>query len=231
MTDQQIAKLYVPFQQADTSTTRKFGGTGLGMTISKRLTERLGGEITVKSILGEGSTFAATVRTGPLDGVKLLDDPTEAQISTASDKKPAAPKTKLDCRVLLAEDGPDNQRLIVFVLKKAGAEVTVAENGQLALDLALAARDGGSPFDVILMDMQMPVMDGYEATSKLREARYTGLIIALTAHAMSSDRDKCLNAGCDDYTTKPIDQKKLISIVAQYASQQELLKADDAPVA
>ena len=231
MTEEQIAKLFKPFNQADTSTSREFGGTGLGLAISKRLAEALGGDITVQSTFGESSTFTVTVRTGPLDGVKLLDNPTEAQFSTAPDKGPKAPKTKLDCRVLLAEDGPDNQRLISFLLKKAGAQVTVAENGQIAHDLALEARDERPPFDVILMDMQMPVMDGYDATSKLREAGYTSPIIALTAHAMSTDRDKCLNVGCDDYVTKPIDHKKLISVVAEYASRQELHKTSDAPVA
>ncbi|MCH7752359.1 MAG: response regulator, partial [Planctomycetes bacterium] len=221
MTDQQIAKLFKPFSQVDSSTTRKHGGTGLGLAISKRLAEKLTGDITVQSTPGEGTTFIVTVGTGPLDGVKLLHNVTEDQISTDADKKPAAKEVKLDCRVMLAEDGPDNQRLIAFLLKKAGAEVTVAENGQIAHDLALASRDEGAPFDVILMDMQMPVMDGYDATGKLREAGYTGPIIALTAHAMSTDRDKCLNAGCDDYMTKPIDREKLISVVAQYASHEE----------
>ncbi len=231
MTEEQIVELFKPFSQIDPSTTRKHGGTGLGLTISKRLAEKLGGGITVTSTLGEGSTFTVTVGTGPLDGAKLLEKPTEAQVSSDPDKTPTAPKTKLDCRVLLAEDGPDNQRLIAFLLKKAGAEVAVAENGQIAHDLALAARDEGTPFDVILMDMQMPVMDGYDATAKLREAGHTGPIIALTAHAMSTDREKCLNAGCDDYMAKPIDHKKLISLVAEYASRQEPHKTSDAPVA
>ena len=105
--------------------------------------------------------------------------------------------------------------------------VTVADNGQIAHDLALAARDEGNPFDVILMDMQMPVMDGYDATGRLREAGYSGPIIALTAHAMSTDRDKCLAAGCDDYATKPIDRQKLISIVAQYALREKHCELDN----
>ncbi len=231
MTEQQIAKLFKPFSQVDSSTTRKHGGTGLGLAISKRLAEKLGGDITVQSTPGEGSTFTLTVAAGPPDGVKLLDKRTEAQVSSDPDKTPSAPKTKLDCRVLLAEDGPDNQRLIAFLLKKVGAEVVLADDGQIAYDLALAARDEGTPFDVILMDMQMPVMDGYDATGKLRKAGYTGPIIALTAHAMSTDRDKCLNAGCDDYLAKPIDHKKLIPLVAEYTSRQELHSASEAPVA
>ncbi|MHB8969925.1 MAG: response regulator [Pirellulaceae bacterium] len=231
MTEEQIAKLFKPFRQADSSTTRKYGGTGLGLTISKRLAEKLGGNITVQSTSGQGSTFAVTVRTGSLDGVKLLDNPTDARLKTASDENRAAPQASLDCRVLLVEDGPDNQRLIAFLLRRAGAEVVVADNGQIGRDLALAARDEGTPFDVILMDMQMPVMDGYEATASLREAGFTGRIIALTANAMSTDREKCLQAGCDDYTTKPIDRVKLISLVAAYTSRQELHKTSAAAAA
>ena len=229
MNQEQIAGLFKPFQQADASTTRKHGGTGLGLSISKRLANMLGGDITVKSTFGKGSTFSVTIGTGSLEDVELLDNPTEAEISADSAKKPAAAKTKLDCRVLLAEDGPDNQRLIAFLLKKAGAEVVVAQNGQIAHDLALAARDEGNPFDVILMDMQMPVMDGYQATGKLRQAGYAGPIIALTAHAMSTDRKKCLEAGCTDYTTKPVERKKLISMVAQYAHREEPHEVGNAP--
>ena len=231
MTEEQIARLFKPFGQLDTSTTRKYGGTGLGLTISKRLAEKLGGRVGVTSTPGKGSAFTLTVTTGPLDGVRLLDNPTEALVSTAPENRPNKFNTRLDCRVLLAEDGPDNQQLIAYLLRRAGAEVTLAENGQIAHALAQAAQDEGTPFDVILMDMQMPVMDGYDATAKLREAGYAGPIIALTAYAMNADRDKCLNAGCDDYMTKPIDHKKLISVVAKYASRQKLHKANDAPVA
>jgi CheY-like chemotaxis protein len=114
---------------------------------------------------------------------------------------------------LIAEDGVDNQRLLSFLLRKAGAEVEVVDNGLGAMERAVAAEKEGRPFAVILMDMQMPVMDGYTSTSNLRAAGYAGLIIALTAHTMAGDRERCLDAGCDDYATKPIQGSRLISLI------------------
>ncbi|NQU20955.1 MAG: response regulator, partial [Candidatus Nealsonbacteria bacterium] len=221
MTRKQASKLFQPFTQADSSTTREFGGTGLGLTISKRLAEMLGGDITISSTAGQGSTFSVTVETGPLDDVSMLEDVTEAVAEGKQETTAAvAPTIELDYRILLAEDGPDNQRLISFVLKKAGADVTLAANGLIAHAKALVAREAGEPFDVILMDMQMPVMDGYTATRKLREADYTGPIIALTANAMAGDDDKCGEAGCDAYATKPIDRATLFDTILQYAGKQ-----------
>ncbi len=220
MTEQQVARLFQPFSQADTTTSRRFGGTGLGLTISKRLAEMLGGNIVVQTVPGQGSTFSLTVDIGLPQPLHLIEPPA----ATLANQPPAAPAFaapdhKLSCRVLLAEDGPDNQRLISFLLKKAGAQVTLADNGQKALDLVSAAANTQTPFDLVLMDIQMPILDGYEATRRLRAAGHTLPIIALTAHAMKEDRQRCLDAGCDDYLAKPIDRQALLRRVAQYATQ------------
>ena len=224
LSEEQISRLFVPFGQADSSTTRKYGGTGLGLTISKRLAEVLGGDISIKSTPGRGSTFSVTFATGQLEGVRLLD-PSAAR-GLPSSQEAATPSTqmaRLQHRVLLAEDGPDNQRIVTFILKKAGAHVTLVENGERACDEALTALSRQEPFDVILMDMQMPVMDGYEATRRLRSLGYTGRIIALTAHALEGDEAKCLSAGCDGYLTKPIERAKLLRTIAESAPITPLL--------
>ncbi len=122
------------------------------------------------------------------------------------------------CRILLAEDGPDTQVLVCRVLERAGAEVTTADNGQEAVDEALVAARDGQPFDVVLMDMEMPIMDGYDAVRTLRQQYYTGPIIALTAHASAEAAGRCGRAGCDDYHAKPIDRESLVAAVERYAS-------------
>ncbi len=212
-------KLFTPFTQADASTTRKFGGTGLGLTISKRLAEMLGGDISVRSAQGQGSTFVLTLETGPLDGVPMLEDPREAHGRPAARRPARGAKQRLRGRILLAEDAPDSQRLLSFYLRRAGAEVAVAENGKVACEMALAAAAAGTSFDVILMDMQMPELDGYGAAAQLRAEGYSRPIIALTAHAMEGDREKCLRAGCDDFATKPIDPATLIETIQQHLAR------------
>ena len=117
----------------------------------------------------------------------------------------------------MAEDGPDNQRLITMLLRKAGAAVTLVDNGQSAVEAALHARAVGKPFDVLLMDMQMPVLDGYGATSSLRAQGYAGPILALTAHAMTGDEERCRKAGCDGYYTKPVNREVLIAACQTWA--------------
>lgn len=220
MTGEQLARLFQPFSQGDSSTSRKFGGSGLGLAISQRLARVLGGDITVQSRLGAGSTFRVTVTTGPLRDVPLINGLSESGLHPSQPEPASQASLSLNSRVLLVEDGPDNQRLISLLLRKAGAEVVVAANGQEALEqVARATRvpvAGRAPFDVILMDMQMPVMDGYEATRQLRQQGYPGPIVALTAHAMSCDCQKCLDAGCDDYMTKPIEKARLLALLAKH---------------
>jgi len=209
MSPEQLRGLFRPFTQADDSTTRRFGGTGLGLTISKRLAEIMGGCIEVASVEGEGSTFRLEIDAGDVESLKLTSEPrVKPEGSLRLGVAPAS--SVLEARVLLAEDGPDNQRLISFHLRRAGATVEIADNGRIAVDRALEADGDGRPFDVILMDMQMPVLDGYGATRELRSRGYLGMIIGLTAHAMPGDRERVIEAGCDDYMTKPIDRGVLI---------------------
>ncbi len=240
MTEEQMEKLFRPFTQADNSTTRKFGGTGLGLTISKRLAQMLGGDIDVESKYGDGSRFSVLVDVGDLKEVKMLVDQRSLALSQAGAKQQESTKPrvqkKLDCRVLLVEDGPDNQRLIAFILRKAGIHVDLAENGKVGLDLAMGSmdeygrrhEDERQPYDVVLMDMQMPVMDGYTATATLRSKGYYRPIIALTAHAMTGNREKCVAAGCDDFATKPVDRVALIDLIeswlGRYSSNHLKLK-------
>ncbi len=202
--------VFEPFTQAQSGATREHNGTGLGLSLSRRLAQLLSGDVDVESQPGRGSRFRVRVATGPLEGVRMcLPHEFDALVAAPPLRLSSAPAA-LRGRVLVAEDGEDNQRLLRAILTRAGLAVEGAVNGALASERALAAWELGEPFDVVLMDMQMPVLDGYEATRRLREAGYPGAIIALTAHAMSGDREKCLQAGCDDYATKPVVRGELL---------------------
>jgi len=217
MTPEQMTKLFQPFTQADASTTRKYGGTGLGLTISRRLAKLLGGDIMVLSRSGQGSTFTFTLDGGPREGVELLQDFTADQLA-ATGEGDDADDIRLAGRVLLAEDGEDNQALISMHLRRAGARVVIAANGRRAVEAVLRAHGGDAAIDLILMDMQMPELDGYGATRELRKAGVRVPIIALTANAMAEDRVKCLEAGCTDYLSKPISRAQLLNTVARHSS-------------
>ncbi|MBP8309118.1 MAG: response regulator [Burkholderiaceae bacterium] len=195
--------LFQSFSQADSSTTRRFGGTGLGLTISKRLTERMGGRIDVESALGRGSRFRFNVPFGLADS-----PPTPASAARGEASGPGIG----GARVLLVEDNRINQEVARTMLQAAGAHVEVASDGAQAI-AALARAE----FDAVLMDVQMPVMDGLEATRRLRrDPRHASLpIIAMTANALADDREACLAAGMTDYFTKPISMQSLVQTVSR----------------
>ncbi len=231
MTAGQIEGLFQPFHQADASMSRRFGGTGLGLAISQRLAKLLGGELTATGELGRGSQFRVVVAIGPQAGVELIDHAPEVvevpAPSTPESKAAGSDLTGL--HILVAEDGADNQRLLEFVLTHAGARVEVVGEGQRAVEMTLAtlpgrgrrAGDPTTPFDVVLMDMQMPIVDGYEATRRLRAVGYDHPIIALTAHSVEDERLRCLEAGCSDFSTKPVNRLELLALVAHWAARSQ----------
>ena len=225
LTSEQISKIFNPFTQADTSTTRQYGGTGLGLHLSQRLANKLGGKISVESTPDVGSCFSLTVATGDIDKDNLFDFlPENKSISTQS---PIADESeiKVNGKVLLAEDNVDNQRLVSMYLNKLGADVVVANNGKEAIEQTVK-----DDFDLILMDMQMPVMNGMDAIIRLREMGYTKPIVALTANAMKEDVDAYYKAGCDGFIQKPISQHKFKACVTQYL-ESSIEEVEDSPIA
>ncbi len=213
MTAEQMASAFRAFQQADTSTTRRFGGTGLGLTISQRLARMMGGDVTIASSEpGNGTCVRAEIAYRQKSG-----DQSEEVCGELGVVAEHVDDVDLHgIRVLLVEDGVDNQRLICHFLSKAGITPDVAGNGQVALDRVAVATSRQAPYDLILMDMQMPVLDGYSATRTLRESGFRGVIIALTAHAMGGDRERCVAAGCDDYLSKPIRRRDLLAALGRH---------------
>jgi CheY-like chemotaxis protein len=199
--------LFKPFSQADSSISRRFGGTGLGLALSKQLARLLQGDLVLSSSEpGKGSTFTLRIM------ASVKEETTQNQATATAGT--ASPQLMLsNIHVLLVDDSGDNRLLMSKILKSTGAIVDMATNGQEAIEKALH-----NIHDVILMDMQMPVMDGYAAARSLRDQGFTKPIIALTANAMSSERSRCLEAGCNDFHPKPIDRPILIDLINTYVS-------------
>ncbi len=222
MSAEQMERLFQPFSQADASTTRRFGGTGLGLSISKRLAQMLGGDIAVESEPGKGSRFSLTISTGPVEAETFVDPAEQLRRHEAdwNDEQARGDEgsERMEARILLAEDGLDNQRLVAAILSRIGAEVLVADNGQAAVHMALQAEQRGRGFDLILMDVQMPVLDGYAATAQLRQRGFAKPIVAFTAHALTEERQRCMEAGCDDHLAKPVDREALVACVRKHLS-------------
>lgn len=204
-----IESLFTPLEVGDDSEARREGGLGLGLPLARRLAHLMGGDLQCASEPGKGTRMTLNLRA-----------PRSAQVDPAADARhgPAAPlgspadlPSKVSGRVLVAEDGADNQRIVRHMLERLGANVTIVANGAEAI-----AQLAASPFDLVLMDMQMPELDGYEATRRLRAGGHRGPIVALTAHAMSTDRQRCLDAGCDEYVTKPFTKNAIAQLCARY---------------
>ena len=231
MTQAGLAKVFEPFSQADKSTTRKFGGTGLGLSISKQLAEKMGGDIVCTSEQSVGSTFTITISIGEIYESELIYEWEEmSELLVNEVVKPE--RKQFSGRVLLAEDTIENQKLISLHLRKSGVEATVVDDGKQAVDAALEKE-----FDLILMDMQMPVLGGLDAMRQLRQAGYAKPIVALTANTSQSDKDSCLDAGADGFLSKPIDFDKFFGVLGYYlgetsgaeASHQEIPAPKNAP--
>ena len=200
MTQEQQERVFDAFEQADSSTSRKYQGTGLGLTITRRIAQLMGGDTGVTSALGQGSTFWLTCRLGK--GLKAM--PATARVTEAAESILA--RDYRGRKILVVDDEPINREVIGIILEDAGLEVDVAENGEEAV---MKVRQ--SDYDIVLMDMQMPVMDGLRATAELRAlpGKEALVIIALTANAFSDDREKCLAAGMNDFIAKPIEPRNV----------------------
>lgn len=238
MTPAQMNRLFQSFTQADATTTRKYGGTGLGLTICKRLVEMMGGHIDVTSKIGKGSTFSFTARLQigkeSWPKVRLLEKPANIRAMVADDNEIEQERSSISkpgeiqglqeisgAKILLAEDNELNQQVCAELLHHAGLQVEIAKNGLEVLH-KLTQCNEEPYFDLILMDIQMPEMDGCQATKQIREHLHKDIpIVALTAHAMASERDRCLKTGMNDYLTKPIDPLKFYSSLIKWIEPKE----------
>jgi len=205
LTEDQMERIFKPFTQADSSTTRKFGGTGLGLTLTRQLTEMLGGSISVKSDYGKGSRFTITIAAGQIDSEAMIYSDAKITKSTNSVLEQVDARN-IKGNLLVVDDNPDNQRLIKFFLSNTQLHIYSAFNGMEAIRAV-----EGHHFDIILMDMQMPVMDGLEAIEKIRNKGFIGPIISISADELPQSEEKARMAGCCEVLKKPIDKRKLVS--------------------
>ena len=215
LSDDELEKLFQPFTQADTSTTRKFGGTGLGLYISRQLAQMLGGDLSCQSEKEKGSRFTAKINTDVTEDSRFISSLDSMPVCSSQSERDVTPK--LTGKVLLAEDNPDNQRLISLYITSTGASVVVVNNGQEAVEKAI-----GASFDLIMMDMQMPVMGGADAIQWLRQVGNQTPIAMLTANAMKEEKERCLKLGASEFLTKPIDKPAFYATLSRYlkAGQQ-----------
>lgn len=224
MSQETLSQLFQPFQQGDVSTTRHYGGTGLGLAIVNRLADLLGGRIETESVLDVGTTFRLLFPQPIIPENRMLDSIEEGRIiSKSSMSLPACgnPRPFEGRRILLVEDGKDIQRLFELILTQAGADVCPVDNGVQALEIAQKENEAGTPYDLIVMDMHMPLMDGYTCTRKLRESGYTNPIVALSATVEQKEIDRCLVVGCNDYAIKPIDKEQILQFVQKNLAKPE----------
>ncbi|MFK7776805.1 MAG: response regulator, partial [Gimesia sp.] len=226
MSQQQAENIFHAFSQADSSIAQQHGGTGLGLIISRKLAQLLGGEVSLLwTEQGKGSCFRLVLPIIPLPQTCYLTGRQKNRVEHVS-KSPSTQSEQLpsQTRILFAEDVPDNQRLISFLLKKMGAIVDIADNGAIAYQMIQEAETAQEPYDLLLTDMQMPEMDGYTLAKILREENTTLSIIALTAYAMPEDRLKCINAGCDDFLSKPVNSKILANTIVKWLAHYAEIK-------
>ena len=214
-----LEEIFEPFTQVPADSARqRTRGTGLGLTICRRLVALLGGRLSVRSITGEGSRFTVRLPIGSPARLEMRQ-PEELERSVVEEVGKASLHFSFPCRVLIAEDTRGLQFMLKRMLEDFVASVIVVSNGQEAIDAVKQADSRGEPIDLILMDMQMPIMNGFEATSQLRSCGFSRPIVALTAGAMAGDREKCLAAGCSEYLTKPVDHANLLAILLRYFSR------------
>ncbi len=219
---EQLEKLFDPFAQASPSIARQYGGTGLGLSISRRLAEMLGGTISASSIYGEGSEFEVVISTGSLQGVNFVRDRSELHNNRPALQVTTAPRLK--GRIMYAEDNEINRRLIKQMVSRTGASLTLVTNGAEALE---AGTRNDQHFDLILMDIQMPVMDGRDATVALRAAGINTPIVALTANVMAQDIAEYKEAGCNEVVAKPVEKSPFYMMLARYLEPDDSVLSDD----